>query len=91
MANVGWERPVDPPLPAGIEVAEAAMSTGRGDPYDATVERLLGLLEENQSAIAALAQAWRHKNRMLEITQAELAQTLDALAAERRVRRGSAS
>jgi hypothetical protein len=91
MANVGWERPSDRPLQPVIDVAEPAISNGEGDPYDATVERLLALLEENQAAIAALAQAWRHKSRMLEVTQAELAHTLEALAAERRVRRETAS
>jgi predicted dithiol-disulfide oxidoreductase (DUF899 family) len=48
-------------------------------------------LEENQAAIAALAQAWRHKSRALEVTEAELARTLEALAAERRGHREVAS
>jgi hypothetical protein len=86
MANVGWERPEDRRL-----AAEPVVSNGGRDPYDATVERLLLVLEENQAAIAALAQAWRHKSRALEVTQAELAQTQEALAAERRVRCEAAS
>jgi hypothetical protein len=49
---------------------------------DAAVERLFLLLEQNQAAIAALAQAWRHTRRALEVTQDELARTLEALAAE---------
>lgn len=60
---------------------------GGADPYQATVERLFALLEENQVAIAALAQAWRHQSRALELTQAELARTQEALAADRRIRR----
>lgn len=76
MANVEWGRPGD--------------RVG-WDAYDATVERLLGVLEENQAAIAALTQAWRHKSRALEITEAELARTLEALAAERRGHRQTAS
>jgi hypothetical protein len=76
MANVEWERPGDRSPP---------------DAYDATVERLLSVLEENQAAIAALVQAWRHKSRALEVTQAELARTLEALAAERNRHREAAS
>jgi hypothetical protein len=54
---------------------------------DAAVERLFVLLEQNQAAIAALAHAWRHTRRALEVTQDELARTLDALAAETAQRR----
>jgi hypothetical protein len=50
---------------------------------DATVERLFALLEQNQAAIGALAQAWRHTRRALELSQAELADTKRALAIER--------
>lgn len=50
---------------------------------DAAVERLFALLEQNQAAIGALAQAWRHTRRALELTQAELAYTQRTLAAER--------
>lgn len=83
MANVGLERPDDRRLPTVVGAAELVVSDGGGDPYDATVERLLALVEENQAAIAALAQAWRHKSRALAVTEAELAQSLEALAAER--------
>ena len=83
MANVVRERAEDPRPPAAVGASEPVISNEGTDPYDATVERLLAVLEENQAAIAALAQAWRHKSRALEVTQAELAQTLEALAAER--------
>jgi hypothetical protein len=53
---------------------------------DETVERLFALLEQNQTAIAALAQAWRHTRRALELTQADLAYTKRALVAERSLR-----
>jgi len=50
---------------------------------EAAVERLFALLEQNQVAIAALAQAWRHTRRALQLTQARLAYTERLLAAER--------
>jgi len=78
MASVEWERSGDRPLPTGVEAVDA---------YETTVERLFALLEENQVAIAALAQAWRHQNRVLELTRAELAHTQEVLAAERRLDR----
>ena len=83
MANAEWERPGDRSPPAQVEAGQRVMPHDGSDAYDATVERLLEVLEENQVAIAALVQAWRHKSRALEVTQAELARTLDALAAER--------
>lgn len=91
MANLEWECPGDRPSPPRFEAAQRVMSTDGWDAYDATVERLLEVLEENQAAIATLVQAWRHKSRALEVTQAELARTLEALAAERRGRREAAS
>jgi hypothetical protein len=91
MANVEREYPGDSALPARVDAAPRPMPNEGWDAYDATVERLLGLLEENQAAIAALAQAWRHKSRALEVTQAELAHTLEALAAERRGHHAAAS
>ncbi len=89
MANVEWERPGGRSQPARAEAAQRVIRNEGGDPYDATVERLLSLLEENQAAIAALGQAWRHKSRALEVTQAELAHTLEALATERRHRQAA--
>lgn len=55
---------------------------------DDAVERLFALLEQNQGAIAALAQAWRHTKRALELSQADLAYTKRALAAERLIHSG---
>jgi hypothetical protein len=79
--------PLESGLPTPEEAVKAAEIT---DPYEATVERLFVLLEENQAAIATLAQAWRHTRRALEQTRAELSRTRDALAAERQIHRQSA-
>jgi hypothetical protein len=97
MASIEWERSGERPLPTLVEAAatvdppespaNGVKWNGGADPYEATVERLFTLLEENQVAIAALAQIWRHQSRALELTQAELAHTQEALAAERRIRR----
>lgn len=91
MASVESERSGDRPLPAGTAAPpahqEPLMRNDEADPYEALVERLFALLEENQVAIATLAQAWRHKSRALQLTQAELAHTQERLAAERRVHR----
>jgi hypothetical protein len=52
--------------------------------------RLFALLEQNQAAIAALAQAWRHTRRALELAQADLTNAQNALlAAEHRIHRES--
>jgi hypothetical protein len=77
--EVGTATPEEPVKPNEI-----------ADPYDAAVERLFVLLEENQVAMATLAQAWRHMRRALELAQAELSRAQDALAAERRIHRQSA-
>ncbi len=72
------QEPASAPLPhiAGPRAPdEPVKPNGATDPYEATVERLFALLEQNQAAIAALAQAWRHTRRALELTQAELAYT----------------
>jgi len=81
MASLEWERPRDPLAPA-----DETPAAGAADPYESTVERLFALLEENQVAITALAQAWRHTRRTLHLTQAQLAHTQETLAAERRNR-----
>jgi len=95
MASVESEHSGDRALPTLVEAVSAeephreepADRNGAADPYDAAIERLFALLEENQVAIATLAQAWRHTSRKLELTQAELAHTQEALAAERQIRR----
>jgi hypothetical protein len=66
---------------------EPVRPTESADPYEAAVERLFLLLEENRVEIATLAQAWRHTRRELELTRTELARTQEALAAERRNQR----
>ena len=77
MASLEWEGLTDrPPDPVG--------PTEPADPYEGAVDRLLALVEENQVAITALAQAWRHTNRTLHLTQAQLAHTQQMLADERR-------
>jgi hypothetical protein len=81
-----WQLPESGTAPT----SEPVNPTETADPYDVAVEQLFVLLEENQAAIATLAQAWRHKTRALELTQAELSRTQDALAAERRTQRQSA-
>ena len=91
MASGKWERSEKCPQSALVEADEPVMPDRGADPYEATVERLFALLEENQVAIATLAQAWRHKSRALELAQAELAHTQEALAAERRLYRKTAS
>ena len=80
MASLEWERPSDHPADDPVE------PIGSADPYETTVERLFALLEENQIAITALAQAWRHTNRTLQLTRAQLEHTQESLAAERRSR-----
>jgi hypothetical protein len=85
MASLEWERPSDRPAAAAADhPRQAAGDVNRTDaPYETTVERLFALLEENQVAITALAQAWRHTNRTLELTQAQLAHTQELLDVER--------
>lgn len=75
------------PIAATPGQKDVAKPNEGADPYEAAVERLFVLLEENQVAIATLAQAWRHKSRALELAQDELARTQEALAAERQIRR----
>jgi len=99
MASLEWEHSNNKPLAAASERAADAEESGpaaaplhgqtavdwiRERQEAAAVERLFAVLEENQVAIAALAQAWRHTSRALELTQAELALTQEMLAAERR-------
>lgn len=81
----GSGEPFQPPEHGTAPPEERIGAPGAADPYDAAVERLFVLLEENQVAVAALAQAWRHTRRALELAQAELSRTQDALAAERRI------
>jgi hypothetical protein len=72
-----------------VPIEESAPSNGHSaadwisETEEAAVERLFALLEQNQVAIAALAQAWRHTRRALQLTQARLAYTERLLAAER--------
>jgi hypothetical protein len=80
--EVGGSTEPSQPLEFGRAVPDDR-PTETADPYEATVGRLFALLEENQVAIATLAQAWRHTSRALELTQAELSRTQDMLAAER--------
>ena len=84
MANLEWERAGDRPLESTTAPlsAQSAVDWIIGH-EDAAVERLFVLLEQNQAAIAALAQAWRHTRRALELSQAELAYTKRAAEAER--------
>jgi hypothetical protein len=89
MANLEWERSEDDPLPTTARLRSATAVDWITDHEEAAVERLFALLEQNQVAIAALAQAWRHTRRALAVTQAELAQTQSTLAAELRLRRRS--
>lgn len=91
MASVEAERSGDRPLPTRTAATPAhekpLTEDNAADPYEALVERLFSILEENQVAIATLAQAWRHTRRALELTQADLAYTKRALAAEQLIRR----
>jgi hypothetical protein len=86
----GSTEPLRPPEPGTANSEEPVKPRDTADPYEAAVERLFVLLEENQVAMAILAQAWRHMRRALELTQAELSRTQDALAAERGAHRQSA-
>src|SRR5215471_7167222 len=79
MANLEWEHAGDRPLESTTQSAVDWIS----EHEDAAVERLFALLEQNQAAIAALAQAWRHTRRALELSQAELAYLKRTVAAER--------
>ena len=84
MANLEWERASDRPVGDAIDTLYAQGTVDWiTEHQDAAVERLFALLEQNQAAIAALAQAWRHTRRALELSQAELAYTKRAAAAER--------
>jgi len=84
MANLEWERASDGSLEAtGDPLYAQSAVDWITEHEDAAVERLFALLEQNQAAIAALAQAWRHTRRALELSQAELAYTKRAAAAER--------
>ena len=91
MASVESERSGSRPLPTRTAATpsheEPLQRKDEADPYEPLVERLLALLEENRVAIATLAQAWRHTNRALQLTQAELAHTQERLAAEQQIRR----
>jgi hypothetical protein len=89
MANLEGERASDRPLAAAIDTLYAQGTVDWiTEHQDAAVERLFALLEQNQAAIAALAQAWRHTRRALELSQAELAYTKRAAAAERLIHGG---
>jgi hypothetical protein len=93
MASFKEEGSTEPRHPLDSDLAtpeEPGRPAKTADPYEATAERLFVLLEENQAAIATLAQAWRHTRRALEQTRAELSRTEDALAAERQSHRKSA-
>jgi hypothetical protein len=81
-----WQSPESGTAPPDAPVK----ATETADPYEAAVEQLFVLLEENQVAIRTLAQAWRHMRRSLQLTQAELSRTQAALAAELRIDRQSA-
>src|SRR6266566_7062965 len=84
MASVkveGLSEPWQPSDPGTATPEQPVKPTERADPYEAVVERLFVLLEENQVAVATLAQAWQHTRRALELTQAELSRTQDALGA----------
>jgi hypothetical protein len=83
MASLEWEHARDRPLAATDPLHAQSAVDWITEHQDAAVERLFALLEQNQAAIAALAQAWRHTKRALEATQLELASTRRALAAER--------
>ena len=84
MANLEWERASDRLSGAAMDPLYAQSAVDWITEHeDAAVERLFALLEQNQAAIAALAQAWRHTRRALELSQAELAYTKRAAAAER--------
>ena len=91
MASVESERMGGRSLPARTATTpapeEPLKRNDDADPYEGLVERLFALLEENQVAIATLAQAWRHTSRALKLTQSELTHTQERLAAERRIRR----
>jgi len=82
MASVDWERPSATSDAFDAPTAMSRSHVAGPDPYEATVERLFALLEENQIAIQALAQAWRHTSRALELTKAQLANAEQRLATE---------
>ena len=85
VSNFECEREGDRP-PAWTEPLQAQNAVDWiTERQDVAVERLFALLEQNQAAIGALAQAWRHTRRALELSQAELAYTKRALAAERSI------
>jgi hypothetical protein len=84
MERFEWERASDRPLTQAIDTLYAQGTVDWiTEHQDAAVERLFALLEQNQAAIAALAQAWRHTRRALELSQAELADLKRTVAAER--------
>jgi ABC-type nitrate/sulfonate/bicarbonate transport system substrate-binding protein len=87
MTSFEWERSSDRPLPASGPSGLPTAADWIREHQDAAVERLFKLLEENQAALAALAQAWRQTRRALELTQADLTVTQNELAAERRSHR----
>lgn len=89
MANLEWARSDDHLPTTALHAASAVDWITEHE--EAAVERLFALVEQNQVAIAALAQAWRHTRRALARTQAELADAQDALAAERRMPRQASS
>jgi hypothetical protein len=84
MANLEWERAGDCPLEATADPLYTQSAVDWITEHeDEAVERLFALHDQNQAAIAALAQAWRHTRQALELSQAELAYTKRAAAAER--------
>lgn len=91
MANVEWERLHDHSVQATAELQGTSALDWITEHEEEAVERLFALLEQNQVAIAALAQAWRHTRRALARTQAELADTRNTLAAERHIPRQASS
>ncbi len=83
MASGEWERPSGADeAPDEKPASVPPLHTAERNPYEATVERLLALLEENQIAITALAKAWRHTSRDLELTKVQLEAAERRLAAE---------
>lgn len=87
MANLEWERASDRPAAAMDQRHAQSAVEWITEHEDAAVERLFALLEQNQAAIAALAQAWRHTRRALELTRAELDYAKRAHTAEQRIHR----
>ncbi len=83
MASGEWERPSEADEARDEKPASVPLQRTAGrDPYEVTVEGLFALLEENQIAIRALAQAWRHTRRDLELTKVQLEAAERRLAAE---------